>query len=85
MLVLCIVSLFLATKYADFFAGFGMKYTRLFAEAAKMYVIGAVAIGAIFFFIRGRTRAYWLRAFILYAAMTIDIFLSASYIVSRIS
>jgi len=47
--VFAIVTLLLATKYFQTFAGLGSGYARLLTEEAKMYILGAITV-AIFFF-----------------------------------
>jgi len=81
LLVAAVVTLLLGTKCAQIFAGLGLKYTRLFAEAAKMYILGAIAMGIIFFLAKGKTRLLWLRTVVFCAAMGVDLFLGARYII----
>ncbi len=82
--VLSIITLLLATKYFQVFAGFGAKYAKLFLETAKMYILGAIAAGIIFFMARAKLRLCWLREVLLCSAMAVDIFFSARFIVDRI-
>lgn len=82
-LSLAVVTLLLATKYASLFAGFGMKYANLFTDAAKMHIAGAIAVGATFFLTRGKSRLVPLRLAILSAAVAVDVFLSAGYIIDK--
>jgi hypothetical protein len=79
-----IVGLLLATKYFQIFAGLGTKYARLFTETGRMYVLGAVAVAIIFFIIRAKLRVTVIRQIILSAAMAIDIFFSARFIVDKV-
>lgn len=81
---LCIVTLFLATKYFQVFAGLGARHARLFTEAAKMYVLGTIAVLVLFFMARAKLRAHWLRWAILSASMGLDIHLGATSIVDKI-
>ena len=48
---LSIVTLLLATKFFQMFAGLGDKYANLFLADAKMYIVGAVALAIIFFIV----------------------------------
>ena len=84
MAVLAIVTLLLATKYFQIFAGLGAKYARLLVEAAKMYILGAIAVAIIFFMARAKLRLHWLRWVILCSATAIDLFWGARFIVDRI-
>lgn len=81
---LSIVTLLLATKFFQTFAGIGDKYARLFLIDAKMYIVGTIAIAIIFFIARAKSRIATLRLAILCLAMTTDIFLGARFIVDRI-
>jgi hypothetical protein len=84
MIVLSVITLLLATKYAGAFAGLGTGYAKLFTETAKMYILGAIATGIIFFMARAKLRVHWLRLAILCSAMVVDIFLGARFIVDNI-
>ncbi|NQT02793.1 MAG: hypothetical protein HQ580_12265 [Planctomycetes bacterium] len=84
MAALAIVTLLLATKYFQTFLGLGAGYARLFTEAGKMYVLGAIVAAIIFFMIRAKLRMRLLRQLVLCAAMAVDIFIGARYIVDRI-
>ena len=84
MCTLAIVTLLLATKYFQTFLGLGAGYAKLFTEAGKMYVLGAIVAAIIFFMIRAKLRMRQLRQVILYAAMAVDIFLGARFIVDKI-
>lgn len=84
MAALSIVTLLLATKYFQVFAGLGTKYAKLLVETAKMHILGSVAAIIIFFFARAKLRLRWLRWIILSSAMAVDIFLGARFIVDRI-
>jgi len=79
-----LVTLLLATKYFQTFLFLGAGYARLFAETGKLYVMGAVVIGTIFFMARAKLRVWWLRWVILCLAMGVDIFLGARFIVDSI-
>lgn len=79
-----IAALLLATKYFQIFLGLAAGYARLFTQTGKMYILGAVAAGIIFFIIRAKLRLTVIRLIILSAAMAIDIFFSARFIVDKI-
>jgi hypothetical protein len=81
---LSIVTLLLATKYFQMFAGLGDKYAKLFLADAKMYVVGAVALAIIFFIARAKLRLHWLRWVVLGSATAVDIFFGARFIVDKI-
>ncbi|MHC4517498.1 MAG: hypothetical protein ACYTAS_02820 [Planctomycetota bacterium] len=74
----------LAAKYSRSLFGLADESARLFVEAAKMYVLGAVAIAIVFIMAVQEMRLHWLRWIVLGAAMGLDIFLSASYIVAKV-
>jgi len=75
--VATIVSLFAATKCFQTFLGLGAPYARIFVEAAKMYLLGALAMAILLFMARTHLLAHPLRALVLLAAMGIDIYRSA--------
>jgi len=79
-----IVTLFLAIKYYQVFAGLGKGAAALFTETAKMYIFGAVATAIIFFIVRAELRIHWLRWLILSSAMVVDIFLGARFIIDKV-
>ena len=82
--ILSIVTLLLATKYFSVFAGLGARHAKLFVQAAKMYILGAIAVFVIFFMARAGLRVRWLRLIIICTAMAVDIFLGAVFIVDKI-
>ncbi len=84
MAALAIATLLLASKYFQTFLGLGAEYAKLFTEAGKMYVLGAIVAAMIFFMIRAKLRMHLLRQLVLCAAMAVDIFIGARYIVDRI-
>jgi len=84
MAALAIVTLLLATKYFQVFAGLGAKYAKLLVETAKMHILGSVAAIIIFFLARAKLRVAALRWILLSAAMAVDILLGAVFIVDRI-
>ena len=82
--VLAIVTLLLAIKCYQIFAGLGRGYAKLFMDSAWMYIFGAIAVTIIFFMARAKLRIAALRWVILCSAMAVDIFLVAIFIVDRI-
>jgi hypothetical protein len=84
MAVLAILTLLLATKYFQTFLGLGSGYARLFTEAGKMYILGAIVAAIIFFMIRAKLRMHFLRRLVLCIAMAVDIVIGARYIVDKI-
>jgi hypothetical protein len=84
MAALAIVTLLLATRYFQVFLGLGDKYARQFVDAAKVYILGAVALGIIFFMARAKLRLHWLRWIILCSAIAVDLLWGARFIVDRI-
>jgi hypothetical protein len=82
--VLAIVSLPLATERGQVFLGLGDGYDRLFVEAAKIYLLGAMAIGIIFIMARQNLRLHGLRWAILCIALAVDIFFGARYVVDSV-
>jgi hypothetical protein len=82
--VLAITTLLLAAQYFQTAFSLGDGYARLFVEAAKMYLIAAIAMVVIFTMTRQKLRLPQLRGLILYAVIAIDVFLSAQYIVDKI-
>jgi arginine exporter protein ArgO len=84
MAVLSVVTLLLAIEYFQIFAGLGTSYAKLFAETAKMYILGAIAVAILYFMSRAKLRIRWLRQVILCSAMAVDIFFGARFIVDKI-
>ncbi|MEN6334407.1 MAG: hypothetical protein ABFE01_09115 [Phycisphaerales bacterium] len=82
--VFSIVALLLAAKCFQVILGLGDGYARLFVEAAKIYLLGAVATGIVFLITHMKLRLHWLRWAILCTALAVDIFLGARYIVDRV-
>jgi len=79
-----IVTLLLATRYLQSFAGLGSDYGRVFIRTAWMYILAAVATGAIYFIVRSRIRWHWFRWALLGTAVAGDIFFSAAFIVDKV-
>ena len=84
MAALAITAMLLATKYNNSFTGFGTKYARLLTQTAKLYLLGAIATGIIFFMARAKLRLAVLRLVILSLAMAVDILFCASFIAYRV-
>ncbi len=82
--VLAIIALLMAAECFQVFLGQGDSRGRLFVEAAKIYLAGAIATGIIFFMARQNLRLHWLRWVLLCAALAVDIFFGAQYIVDTI-
>jgi len=81
---LAIAALLLATECFQVFLGMGHGYGKLFTEAAKMYVLGAIALAILFFIVRSKLRLSFLRLLLLSGAMALDIFLGATFIIDEI-
>lgn len=84
MAILAIITLLLAIKYHNIFAGLGSKYARLLTQTAKLYIIGAITTAVIFFMVHAKLRLTALRWIILSLAMVVDILFCASFIAYRI-
>ena len=84
MAALAIITLLLAIKYDNLFAGLGAKYARLLVQTAKMYILGAITTSVIFFMARAKLRLAALRWVILSLAMAADILFCASFIAYRV-
>ena len=82
--ILAIITLLLATKYFQTVAGLADGYARLLTATAKMYILGAIAIAMLFVIARAKLRIHPVRQILLYAAMALDIFLGARFIVDTI-
>ncbi|MBN1362652.1 MAG: hypothetical protein JW993_18790 [Sedimentisphaerales bacterium] len=81
---LAIVILLLAAKYFQVIFGLADGYAKLFVEAAKMYLMAALAVGIVFAIARQNLRLQPLRWAVLCAALGFDVFLGARYIVDKI-
>ena len=79
-----IASLAVAVKCASAFLNLGNKYVNPLTQAATMYVIAMVVIGAIYFFVRAKLRVRWVRWLMFGGAAAIDIFLGTRTIVDKI-
>jgi len=82
--ILAIITLLLATKYFQTFAGLGSGYARLLTEEAKMYILGAITIAIFFFMTRAKLPAHLLKIGLLCTTMGLDIFLGARFVVDTI-
>lgn len=82
--VLAIVNLLLATKYFQVALGLADNYARLFVKTAGMYILGAFALGIVFFMTRANLRLHLLRWLIICSAIAVDIFLGARFIVDKL-
>jgi len=79
-----IVTLLLATKYFQIFAGLGSGYARLLTEEAKMYILGAITVAIFFFMTRVKLQIHPLKVGLLCITMGLDIFLGARFVVDTI-
>ena len=84
MAVLAGVMMLFAVKYYQVFAGMGEGYARIFSETAKMYALGMVAMGIVFFMASAKLRIHWVRVVLLCVAIAVDIFVGARFIVDSI-
>jgi hypothetical protein len=80
LMILAIISLLMATKYFQTFLSAGSEYGRLFVRSARMYILGIITVGIIFFSTRAKLRILWLRITILSLSLGTDIFLGATFI-----
>lgn len=78
------LAVLLSAKYTSIFAGLGAGYANVFSETARMYILGAIVAAIIYFFARAKMRIAWLRWAVVTAAMALDIFGGARYIVDKI-
>lgn len=78
-----IVMLLLATKYSQTVFHLADS-SRLCVEEAKMYLLGMVAVTMVFLMAYRRLRLQWLRWLLLATALSLDIFLSARYLVDKV-
>ncbi len=81
---LAIASLLLATQYFQAFLSLADGHARLFVDSAKMYLIGAITLAALYLITRQKLRLHWLRHAALAAVLALDIFLTAPYLVDKI-
>lgn len=84
MLSLSIVTLLMASKYFQTFASLGDGYARLFVESGRMYILGAVATGILFFMARAQKRLTYVKLILLSCAVGVDIFICAQYLVDEV-
>jgi hypothetical protein len=81
---LAIAALLLATKCFQTFAVLASGTASILVESAKMYILGAVAMVALFFIVRLKLPMRVLRRILLCAVIGLDIFFSATFVVDRI-
>ena len=81
---LAIVALLLAAKYFQVRFGLADGYARLFVDAAKMYLIGAMTLGVLFVITHQKLRVQWFRQAALIAVLALDIFLAARYLIDKV-
>lgn len=74
----------ISAKYVNTTPVMDVETARLFAQSARMYLLGAIAAGIFYFLVRAKLRLHWVRLFILCLAIAIDIFLGATFIVDKI-
>ncbi len=60
------------------------KYSAAFSQSARMYMLGAVVVGTIFFMLRAKMRLSWVKMLILCLAMGVDVFFGARFIVDML-
>jgi len=82
--ILAIITLLFATKYFQMVAGLADGYARLLVETAKMYLLGGSVVAMLFLIARAKLRIHPARQVLLYAAMALDIFIGARFIVDTI-
>ncbi|MBN2315513.1 MAG: hypothetical protein JXM79_16410 [Sedimentisphaerales bacterium] len=82
--ILAIFALLLATKYFQIIFGLAAGYARLFLESGKIYLLGAVMMGILFFIVRARLRLKLLRQLLLGSTIAMDIFFQAAFVIDRI-
>ena len=80
MAALAIAAMILSTRYDNSFAGFGAKYARLLTQTAKLYLLGGIATGIIFFMAQAKLRLAALRWVIVSSAMAADILYCTNFI-----
>ena len=79
-----IATLLLAARYFQVVFHLADGYARLFVDAAKIYLMGALATGIVYVIARQSLRFQPLRWVVLCAALAFDIFLGARYIVDKL-
>jgi len=60
------------------------KYSAAFSQSAKMYMLGAVVVGTIYFMLRAKMRMNRVKMLILCLAMGVDVFFGARFIVDML-
>lgn len=74
----------MSVKYANTAPVSGLEAAGLFAQSARMFLLGAIAVSIFYFLVRAKLRVHWVRLFILCLAVAVDIFLGATFIVDKI-
>ena len=82
--ILATIMLLLATKHFQVVFHLADSHARLLVEEAKMYLLGMMATVMVFLMAYRQLRLQWLRWIILCTALTLDIFLSARYLVDKV-
>lgn len=81
---LAILTLTLAAKCFQIFAGLGAGHAKVLVEAARMYILGTVVVAIIFIMARARLRGHQLRQVLLCSAMALDVFIGARFTVDAV-
>jgi len=81
---LAVATLLSATECFQTFTGLGSGYAVLFVHTAEMYILGAIAMAILYFIVRANLRVHPVRLLVLCAPMTLDVFLSARFVIDRI-
>jgi len=81
---MAVAALLLAARYFQVLLGLGSGYARLLVATARMFLMGAVATGFVFAVAAAGLRLAWLRTAVLGAALAVDIFVGAKFIVDSI-
>lgn len=84
MAAFSLIAFFMSLRCEDAFGELASEYTRLFAETARIYLLGAAATAAIYLIIRANLRLGWLRLAILCLAIGADVFFGARFIIDKV-
>jgi hypothetical protein len=84
MAAFSLLALLMSVRCENAFGELAAEYTRLFAETARIYLLGAVATAAIYLVIRANLRLGWLRLAILCLAIGADVFFGARFIIDKV-
>jgi len=82
--VLAVLTLMLAAKYFQVIFGLADRYAQLFVEAAKMYLVGTLAVWIVYFMAWKQLRFRGLRWAVLIAALGLDIYLGALHLIGQV-